>query len=591
MQVTMTNSFSDATSMTPTGATFYPATGTMKIDLSGHSVKNGDMILINEGAFTFRCDEDGQSSDHPYPRSSDPASNKWLKAFNVGGNSFDVNVGNFMGEGAISNTTTHVCTSIASNQVFKANDFVMFDENAITFQCTKDQNATNHTYPRRTDPTFGKWLPIANVTNTSFTVWVGKSGVNDVYDHTFVSVASNSLKRQTGTITLDVGNGLISNNTTHVFQSASPNAVISGGAYNHTFVPSTQAYTPTGANYNPVTGVMTLTIKNHGFLDGESIKINTNSLVFTCLQDSNGSDHPYPRSTDPVANKWLTISNCTNDTFDVQVLETIPSTNVTLHTFKSALTGAVTRATVATGGNYKHKFVAPAQLTPTNAAYTPSTGLMTLTVANHGLKNGSRVKVEDGFVTFTCTQDSNQSNHSYPRASDPYSDEWMTVKNVTKDTFTIQVLFNIPSSNTTTHTFVSARPQSITVATLMKGNDSVKLAADGFSFKCAKDGNATIHTYPRATDPAYENSLRIIDDGVTRHTPTAASYTPSTGVLSMTVSKHGFSNGDYIQIEDYALDMSCDMDNDSSTHAYPRGTDPISNKLSLIHISEPTRPY
>ena len=582
MQVTMTNSFSDATSMTPTGATFYPATGTMKIDLSGHSVKNGDMILINEGAFTFRCDEDGQSSDHPYPRSSDPASNKWLKAFNVGGNSFDVNVGNFMGEGAISNTTTHVCTSIASNQVFKANDFVMFDENAITFQCTKDQNATNHTYPRRTDPTFGKWLPIANVTNTSFTVWVGKSGVNDVYDHTFVSVASNSLKRQTGTITLDVGNGLISNNTTHVFQSASPNAVISGGAYNHTFVPSTQAYTPTGANYNPVTGVMTLTIKNHGFLDGESIKINTNSLVFTCLQDSNGSDHPYPRSTDPVANKWLTISNCTNDTFDVQVLETIPSTNVTLHTFKSALTGAVTRATVATGGNYKHKFVAPAQLTPTNAAYTPSTGLMTLTVANHGLKNGSRVKVEDGFVTFTCTQDSNQSNHSYPRASDPYSDEWMTVKNVTKDTFTIQVLFNIPSSNTTTHTFVSARPQSITVATLMKGNDSVKLAADGFSFKCAKDGNATIHTYPRATDPAYENSLRIIDDGVTRHTPTAASYTPSTGVLSMTVSKHGFSNGDYIQIEDYALDMSCDMDNDSSTHAYPRGTDPISNKWVQI---------
>ena len=59
------------------------------------------------------------------------------------------------GEGAISNTTTHVCTNVVLVAVWKANDFVMFDENAITFQCTKDKNATNHSYPRRIDPTFG----------------------------------------------------------------------------------------------------------------------------------------------------------------------------------------------------------------------------------------------------------------------------------------------------------------------------------------------------------------------------------------------------------------------------------------------------
>ena len=99
-----------------------------------------------------------------------------------------------------------------------------------------------------------------------------------------------------------------------------------------------------------------------------------------------------------------------------------------LHTFKSAFANGVTRATVATGGNYTHKFIAPAQLTPTNAALYPTTGIMTLTVADHGLKNGSRIMVEDGFVTFTCDQDSDQTNHSYPRASDPYSDEWMKVR-------------------------------------------------------------------------------------------------------------------------------------------------------------------
>ena len=51
-----------------------------------------------------------------------------------------------------------------------------------------------------------------------------------------------------------------------------------------------------------------------------------------------------------------------------------------------------------------------------------------------------------------------------------------------------------------------------------------------------KDGNSTEHAYPGPNDdPAYNKSLRIIDDGVTRHTPTGATYTPSTGVLSLTV--------------------------------------------------------
>ena len=36
-----------------------------------------------------------------------------------------------------------------------------------------------------------------------------------------------------------------------------------------------------------------------------------------------------------------------------------------------------------------------------------------------------------------------------------------------------------------------------------------------------------------------------------------------------------------------ALDMSCDMDNDSSTHAYPRGTDPISGKwIQISNVSQ-----
>ena len=590
MVVTVNNTLTGCNKITPDSATYYPATGILRIQMNGHPVKNGQMVWLQDGAFTFRCDEDGQASDHAYPRPSDPASNKFLKAFNVGTNTIDVNVGYFEGQGAISNQTTHVFQSGAMNGVWHANSYVMFEENAVTFQCTKDNNATNHSYPRPSDPSWNKWLPVFNTSSGQFSVKVGKSGINDIYDHTFVSFATDGLKTQTGTIKLDVGNGQITNPTTHVFQSANANSLIGGGEYTHDFKSTNSTYTVTDANYLPATGIMTLTIPNHGFQDGESIKISNDSLVFTCLQDAGGSEHSYPRYTDPVADKWIKIHNCTDDTFDVQVLENIPSTNQTVHTFKRATANGVTRAVLATGGNYTHKFIAPAQLTPTNAVYDPSTGVMTVTVTKHGLKNGTRIKVEDGFVTFTCGQDSNQTNHSYPRASDPFSDEWMKVYNVTTDTFDIQVLFNIPSTNTTPHTFVSGKPKSITVATLMKGNDSIKIADNGLTFTCSKDGNSTEHTYPRPNvDPSWNNSLRIVDDGVSRHTPTDASYTATTGVLTLTVPNHGWSNGQYIRLEDYALDLTCTMDDGSENHAYPRGTDPISNKwLEISNVTTST---
>ena len=152
----------------------------------------------------------------------------------------------------------------------------MIDENAITLSCTKDQNATNHTYPRRTDPTFGQWLPISNVTTTQFDVHVGKSGINDVYDHTYVDFASNGLKRQTGTVILDVAAGAISNSDAHTFVSATTGALIGGGQYNHEFVPSAQTATVTDAAYNPTTVCMTITVPHHGFMDGENIKIANN---------------------------------------------------------------------------------------------------------------------------------------------------------------------------------------------------------------------------------------------------------------------------------------------------------------------------
>ena len=95
-------------------------------------------------------------------------------------------------------------------------------------------------------------------------------------------------------------------------------------------------FTPTAITYDPTTGLMVLTIGLHTIQAGDKIKIAPYSLNFTCAYNSHHDIHPYPRSTDPVHNKDITVEAVTSDTLTVKVLTTTPSTNTTAHTFVSA---------------------------------------------------------------------------------------------------------------------------------------------------------------------------------------------------------------------------------------------------------------
>ena len=86
---------------------------------------------------------------------------------------------------------------------------------------------------------------------------------------------------------------------------------------------------------------MDVTVVGHSMRTGDYVKFDDDSLTFTCAEDGNGSNHTYPRSTDPVSGKWLKIRNVTNDTFRVRVLDFFPSTNETAHTFVSATTNGL----------------------------------------------------------------------------------------------------------------------------------------------------------------------------------------------------------------------------------------------------------
>ena len=91
----------------------------------------------------------------------------------------------------------------------------------------------------------------------------------------------------------------------------------------------------TAATYDPATGVTKLTIGSHQFKVGNSIRIPLEALVFTCSQDNNGSEHKYPRATDPAAGNDLQILSTTGTTITVNTGASGPSDQYE-HTFVRA---------------------------------------------------------------------------------------------------------------------------------------------------------------------------------------------------------------------------------------------------------------
>ena len=103
-------------------------------------------------------------------------------------------------------------------------------------------------------------------------------------------------------------------------------------------------HTATNATYDAVTGVSTITVPSHGFVNGEKIIIKDRSLIFTCASDGNTKEFAYPRFTDPASGKLLTISGVTTDTFDVNVGAS-PAGQQFDHTFVKARANGIQNVT------------------------------------------------------------------------------------------------------------------------------------------------------------------------------------------------------------------------------------------------------
>tara|TARA_B100001057_G_scaffold434012_1_gene463312 strand:- start:297 stop:5897 length:5601 start_codon:yes stop_codon:yes gene_type:complete len=146
------------------------------------------------------------------------------------------------------------------------------------------------------------------------------------------------------------------------------------------------------------------------------------------------------------------------------------------------------------------------QFTVSDATYDPLTGIMVTTIGSHTLDVGETIKIATGSIVFRCAMDEYETNHPYPRVSDPAAGADLRIIAKTADTITVNVGV---SSNTTAHRFQSADNNGITWKHNLQIGDIILIAPNALTFTCAKDGNTTNHPYPRTTDPAYKQKLAI----------------------------------------------------------------------------------
>jgi len=519
-------------------ATYNQSTGDMVLTIGSHSYTTDDYIRLGKESLAFSCTY-GQGA-HTY----------------VGGtvsNAITITAGSVQKD--VTDATYNYATGILEMTIgahsFTTSDTVTIGDNKLTFTCDADSNATQHTYPRSTDPASGNALAITAVTGTTISTNVGiidaSTSSTKKYPRNNTDPAYNANLKITATggttITVNVGPNT-TNPTAHTFESATPGAVTTGynqdkclrdarylvdalshdilyggnfairvvaqsyfddgtpqlpnsqqktaivNAFQHVatnvigdivqniaVTPTRERFTPAaGTTYDPNTGLLKLTVGSHNLQLSDLIKIEPNGITFTCLTDPS-SPKTYPRATDPAIQRSFT-----------------PATGTT---------------------------------------YNPATGELVLEIGSHSLTTNMQVVIAPNSMIFTCTTDPSKPKQ-YPRRTDPAHKNGLDITAVTATTITVNVGI---SSDISTHTFVTAKTNSVTTGLLpITALDATSITVDVGSSSdvtahtwvssvtdCVSAGNFTVQD--TSNDPAsssevsaLEGDITIVTDAITANT-------------------------------------------------------------------------
>ena len=196
-----------------------------------------------------------------------------------------------------------------------------------------------------------------------------------------------------------------------------------------------------GTSYDPNSGQLTVTTTTaHNFSTGDLIRLEKESFAFTCQLDNNATVKKYPRNNGTGVNegkpdyaygKILEVGQIIDATnfkvfigtsSDTSVHTYVDGDSLTENIHKIGTRYNVTRAVYYGGGSSRNPDDQVVEIYNLRAGE-----LVIKTDVAHNLQNGDKIRIIDNGLYFACSMDNAETEHSYPRVTDPASDAELTV--------------------------------------------------------------------------------------------------------------------------------------------------------------------
>ena len=455
-----------------TNVVYTPSTGNMVITSAAHSLTGSNTISIADNGLSFTCTMDGNTATKTYPRSTDPASGANLAITATTTNTFTVNVGaspivNHDVTAATYDPATGRMELTIGSHSLTAGTSIKIANGSLTFTCAKNNHASQHSYPRPSDPFYDTAINIDAVTATTIFVNVGAS----ISSFVRLSGLAFTCSDQYAGVTTHIFPGIAKAGDLNFFDEFE----VLGAAADQLTInvgPSTIAH-----NYTDHTGFLNRVTYADSYLvqsvvGPTTFVTNVNPLGYANTYVGGGTVDTGFTTTRFPDNRGTPYA--------IENFEYDKTTGFSTITTKKNYSGLAIGDVINLSGI---AFTCPKLNvgTPNGFLYNPATGISTISFASaHGLTNGDAISIDTNSITFTCTQ--GPGNHTYPRVTDFAFDRYLTISNVTSNTFQVNV--GTGGTGTSPHTFVSATTNAIKTLNYQGVTTSIfPDGTQGFEFK------------------------------------------------------------------------------------------------------------
>ena len=246
------------------------------------------------------------------------------------------------------------------------------------------------------------------------------------------------------TITFSGGGGTGGSATITRVNEVITQITVSGGS-GYSSAPTVSISAPEGTTYDPATGILSAFVASHGLSDGTLIRLEEESFAFTCSTDGFSAVKKYPRNSGSGVNagkpdfaygRILEVDSINANRINLFIGT---SSDTSTHRFVAGQSLANNIKVIGTRLDVEHAIyygggndnvgagVADPDEVVIQGKLLRAGELLITTKGNHGLSKGDKIRIIDNGIYFTCTMDNRETEHSYPRVTDPASGVDLTI--------------------------------------------------------------------------------------------------------------------------------------------------------------------